>query len=111
VSGIGTIDTDSVSRTISNGGWTPTTITVTGTNVTISGYTVNGDFAGFVSVSGAVTSMIIDSDAFTATIGGVNKNNLMKWAEYRTYIGPDKTFFVITGALSCSISYHDRWYI
>lgn len=111
LTGTGTVNTDSVGRTISNGGWTPTTVTVTGTNVTISGYTVNGDFAGFVSVSGAVTNLVIDSDAFTATIGGVNKNSLMKWAEYRTYVGPDKTFFVITGASSCTIDYHDRWYI
>jgi hypothetical protein len=111
ISGTGTIDTDSLSRTIADGGWAPTTITVTGTNVTISGYTINGDFTGFISISGAVTNMIVDSDAFTATVGGVNKNNLMKWADYRTYVGPDKTFFVVAGASSCSISYHDRWYI
>jgi hypothetical protein len=111
ISGTGTINTDAAGRTIDNGGWSPTTITVTGTNVTVSGYTVNGDFTGFLSVSGAVTNMIIDSDAFTATIGGVNKNGLMKWADYRVYVGPDKTFFAITGASSCSISYHDRWYI
>jgi hypothetical protein len=111
ITGTGTIDTDQKGRTIADGGWTPTLITVTGTNVTISGYTATGDFAGFVSVSGAVSSLIIDSDAFTATVGGVNKNNVMKWAEYRTYVGPGKTYFAITGASSCSISYNNRWYI
>lgn len=111
ISGVGFFNTNSVSRTIDDGGWTPTVVTVTGTNVTISGYTATGDFAGFVSISGAVTNMIIDSDQFTATIGGINKNNLMKWAEYRTYVGPGQTFFVVTGASSCSISYNNRWYI
>ena len=111
ITGTGTIDTDQVGRTISDGGWTPTLITVTGTNVTISGYTAMGDFAGFVSISGAVSSMIIDSDAVTATIGGVNKNSLMYTPDYRTYVGPGKTTFVITGASSCSITYHNRWYI
>lgn len=112
ITGTGTIDTDQVGRTITNGGWTPTTITVTGTNVTISGYTGTGDFAGYVSVSGAVTGLVINSDAFTAEISGANKNSLMLRAtDYRTYIGPGKTTFVVTGASSCSINYYDRWYI
>lgn len=105
------VDTDSVGRTIEDGGWTPTRITVTGTDVTISGYTATGDFAGFVSISGAVTNMIIDSDAFTATIGGVNANDRMRWADYRTYVGPGKTHFVATGASSMTIQYNNRWYI
>lgn len=111
ISGTGTIDTDQVGRTIDDGGWTPTRFTVTGTNVTVSGYTSTGDFAGFVSVSGAVTNLIVDSDAFTATIGGVNKNDLMKWADYRTYVGPGKTYFVVTGASSFVLTYHNRWYL
>lgn len=106
-----TSDTDQVGRTIDDGGWTPTRITVTGTNVTISGYTATGEFAGFVSISGAVTNMIIDSDAFTATIGGVNANDRMRWVDYRTYVGPGKTFFVSTGASSMSIQYQNRWYL
>jgi len=111
LTGTGLIDTDQVSRDITHGGWSPTKITVTGTNVTVSGYTSTGDFSGFVSVSGAVTSLIIDSDTFTATIGGVNKNSLMLWADYRTYVGTGKTYFNITGASSCSIQYNNRWYI
>jgi hypothetical protein len=40
-------------RTIDDGGWTPTSIKVSGTDVTISGYrTGTSDFTGFVSVSG-----------------------------------------------------------
>lgn len=111
ISGTGTVTTDVVSRTIDDGGWTPTRITVTGTNVTVSGYTETGDTTGFVSVSGAVTNLIIDSDTFTATIGGVNKNGIMYTTDYRTYVGPGKTTFVITGASSCTIAYNNRWYL
>jgi hypothetical protein len=111
INGTTTINTGTTGRTIDNGGWTPTTIDVTGTNVTISGYTGTGDFAGFISISGAVTNMVINSDDFTATIGGVNKNNLMKWADYRMYVGPETTYFAITGASSCTISWQDRWYL
>lgn len=111
LTGTGTINTDQVARTIDDGGWTPTTITVTGTNVTISGYTATGDFTGFISISGAVTNMIVDSYAYTATIGGVNKNNLMKNIDYQVYVGPGKTFFAITGASSCTIDYKNRWYL
>lgn len=111
LTGTGTIDTDQVGRTIDDGGWTPATITVTGTNVTISGYTATGDFTGFVSISGAVTNMVINSDAFTATIGGVNANDRMRWADYRVYIGPAKTFLVSTGASSLTVNYNNRWYL
>jgi len=104
-------NTDSVGRTISDGGWTPTRITVTGTDVTISGFTATGDFAGFISISGAVTNMIIDSDAFTATIAGVNNNGRMRWADYRVYVGPGKTSFVSTGASSMTVEYNNRWYL
>jgi hypothetical protein len=111
ITGTGTIDTDQVSRTIANGGWTPTTITVTGTNVTISGYTLTGDFAGFISISGAVTGMVIDTYAYTSVIGSANANDRMRWVDYQMYVGPGKTFFTSTGASSVSISYQDRWYL
>lgn len=111
ITGTGTIDTDQVSRTINHGGWTPTTITLTGTNVTVSGYTATGAFAGFISISGAVSGMVIDSENYTAEISGVNKNNLMKAIDYRMLVGPGKTYFAITGASSCTIEYHNRWYI
>jgi len=111
ISGTGTIDTDSQFRTIDDGGWTPTTVIVTGTNVTISGYTATGDFAGFISISGAVSNMIISTADMTATIGGVNANNRMRWADYSLYVGPGKTIYVITGASSATISWNNRWYL
>jgi len=104
-------NTDTVGRTIEDGGWTPTIITVTGTDVTVSGYTSTGDFAGFISISGAVTNMIINSDTFTATIGGVNANDRMRWADYRVYVGPVKTSFVSTGASSMTVRWNNRWYL
>lgn len=111
LTGTGTVTTDQVGRTIDDGGWTPTYITVTGTNVTVSGYTETGEFAGFVSISGAVTNMIINSDTFTATIGGINANDRMRWADYRIYAGVGKTTFVTTGASSMTINYNNRWYL
>lgn len=112
ISGTGTIDTDQVSRTLDDGGWTPTYITVTGTNVTISGYTSTGDFTGYISISGAVTNMIVDSENYTAEISNVNRNDLMlRHADYQTFVGPGKTTFVITGATACTISWQNRWYI
>jgi hypothetical protein len=53
--------------------------------------------------------MIIDSDAFTATISSVNANDRMRNTDYRLFVGPEKTYFTIAGASSCSITYHDRW--
>jgi hypothetical protein len=111
LSGTGTISTDQVSRTVDNGGWTFANITVTGTDVTISGYTETGDFTGFISIDGAVTNMEIDSENYTAEISAVNRNDLMLTADYRMLVGPGKTNFAITGASSCSITYYDRWYI
>lgn len=109
ISGTGTIST--TGRTISDGGWTPTSITVTGTNVTISGYTATGDFAGYFSLSGAVSNLVIDSDAVTATQGGTNMNGIFYTKDYRTYVGPGVTYFVIAGASNCTITYQNRWYI
>lgn len=109
LTGTGTIDTDQVARTIDDGGWTPATVTVTGTNVTVSGYTATGDFTGFISVSGAVTNLILDSEAFTATLGGNNANDRLYSADYRMYVGPGKTYFTTTGASSMTIQYHNRW--
>jgi hypothetical protein len=112
ITGTGTINTDQVSRTINDGGWTPTVITVTGTDVTISGYTDTIPFTGYINITGAVTGMIIDAENMTAEISGVNRNDLMiNQVDYSMFVGPDKTYFNITGASSCSISYHNRWYI
>lgn len=111
ITGTTTLDTDTVTRTIDNGGWTPTIITLTGTDVTISGFTSDGQLAGFISVSGAVTNLIIDTENFTATEGGLNRNNAMYSIDYRMYVGPGKTSYVATGASAISIFYRDRWYL
>jgi hypothetical protein len=98
-------------RTITDGGWTPTTITVTGSDITISGYTLAGDFAGFISVSGSVTNLVIDSEGFSSTEGTTNRNAYMRYADYRVWVGPEETTFVVSGATDITIDYHDRWYI
>lgn len=105
------LDTDDVGRTISNGGWTPATVTVTGTNVTVSGYTSTGDFAGYFSVAGAVTNLVVNTEDYTAEIGGVNSNAIMNTIDYQVFVGPERTFFEVTGASAVTIQYHDRWYL
>jgi hypothetical protein len=111
LTGTGLIDTDQVSRTITNGSQTPTVITVTGTDVTISGYTDTGDFTGYFSISGAVAGLVIDSSNFTAAVNGENMNGNMLTVDYQLNVGVGKTNFLITGASSCSIAYYDRWYL
>lgn len=111
INGTGTITTDSTGRAFANGGWTPAKIIISGTNVTVSGYTATGDFTGFVSVSGAVSSLEIDAVTYSAEISGINYNNGMKNPDYAVYVGPGKTTFVITGASSCQIEWQDRWYL
>jgi len=111
LSGTGLIDTDQVSRTIINGSMTPTVVTLTGTDVTISGYTDTGDFTGYFAVSGAMVDLIIDSESFTATAAGENMNSNMLTVDYQLNVGVGKTNFLITGASSCSIKYYDRWYL
>lgn len=105
------ITTDQVSRDIDDGGWTYSTIRVSGSNITISGYTQTEPFTGFISISGAVSNMIIDAQNYTATIGGVNANNQMRWADYRTFVGPEQTSFAISGAVLCEVTYNNRWYL
>jgi hypothetical protein len=106
LTGTGTVTTDSVGRTMESGGWTPTKITVTGTDVTISGYTADGQPTGFISISGAVSNFEIDSDAYSSSDDTVF-NNL----DYRIYVGPNKTTFEITGATDCEITFSNRWYL
>lgn len=105
VSGIGLINTDIIGRDLSHGGWTPATLRLDGTNITISGYTATGEFAGFISISGAVSNFEVTSN-YTTT-----DNSLMYNADYIMYVGPGKTFFQISGATSCTISWQNRWYL
>ena len=110
LTGTGLIDTDQVSRTINDGGWTPTIVTVTGTNINIQSYTAVAQ-TGLINLAGSVTNLIIDTEAFTATESGINRNNLMTTVDYRLYVGPEKTNFQIDNASSCTIQYHNRWSI
>jgi hypothetical protein len=98
-------------RAYEYGGWTFAKVTVTGSDITLSGYTNTGDFAGFLSVSGAVTSLIVDTELFSATQAGVNKNSAMRYADYRMFVGPTTTSFVVSGATDITITYNNRWYI
>lgn len=99
-------DTDEVGRTLANGAWTPTIVTLTGTS--ISGITSDGQSTGSIVTTG-VTGMVIDTEAFTATMGGVNRNDLVTTKDYRLYVGPGRTTFTVDG--SATIEYYDRWYI
>jgi hypothetical protein len=98
ISGTGTIDTDILSRDIHHGGWSPVNLRLSGTDITVSGYSSTGQFTGYLAVSGTVSNLIINSDEYTSTINGQNANNVMKNADYILYVAPGKTFFVITGA-------------
>jgi hypothetical protein len=105
ITGTGVVDTDQVGRTTAQGGWTPTMIILTGTDITVSGYTATA-FTGFVSISGAVTNFILDSETYTAS-----DNTVLNNEDFQIYVGPGKTTFEITGASSCIIRYKDRWYL
>lgn len=111
LTGTGIIDTDQVARDIDDGGWTPTIITLDGTDITVSGYTETGQFTGFISVTGSVTGLVVNTEAFTATEGLSNSNSKMLSTDYRLFVGPGKTYFDINGATSATITYNNRWYI
>lgn len=111
ITGTTLITTDSVGRDITSGGWTPATVRLTGNNIVVSGYTDTEAYTGFISVSGTTNNLIVDSENFTATINGANKNSIMNNLDYDIYVGPGKTYFEISGATSCQISYRDRWYL
>lgn len=107
IGSIGTIST--TGRTFSDGAWTPLTMVVSGTNVTVSGYTAT-EFTGFISVSGIVSNLEIDTENFTATIGDNNAIDKMYWQDFSLFVGAGITNFEITGASSVTITYKDRWY-
>jgi hypothetical protein len=109
VSGTSLIST--VGRTIYDGGWTPVNLTLSGNNITVSGYTLTGDFTGFISISGAVSDLQINTEEYTATMNNENANNVILNDNYQVYIGPEMTYFSISGAIECEISYRDRWYL
>lgn len=107
----GELTTLQVGRTISNGGWTPATVTYTGGGATgINGYTEDSQLVGAFVVSEAVSGLIVDTEAFTATESAVNANAKMFTTDYRLYVGPGTTTFYTTGS-DVTITYYDRWYI
>jgi hypothetical protein len=110
LTGSGDVDTDQKGRTFDDGGWTPAYIIVTGTDVTISGYTAT-EFTGFISISGLVTNFVVDTANFTtATAGGLNGDKYMYWKDYQMWVGPGKTTFATTGVSAIQIRYNNRWY-
>jgi hypothetical protein len=111
LTGTTTLDTDAVLRDLYSGGWTPTRVEVTGTNVTISGYTDFGEFAGYISISGAVSGLTIDSENNIVVMNGETRNDVLYTPDYSLYVGPGRTRFDVTGASSVTITYRDRWYL
>lgn len=111
ISGTGIINTDQVNRSYIDGGWTPVRMILTGNDITVSGYTQTGAFTGFVSVSGAVSNLIIDSEELTAYDNDVSRNYGMNYLDYSVYVGPGKTYFAISGASACVIQWYNRWYL
>jgi hypothetical protein len=101
ISGTGIIDTGA-----RFGGWTPTTILVTGTDITISGLTEQGQDTGTISISGYVENFVVDTEDFTS-----GNNAVITPKNYGIYVGPGKTYFTISGATSCIITYQNRWYL
>lgn len=106
--GAGTIST--AGRTYDDGGWTPTIVTVTGTDITITGYTATGLSAGLINVTGSVTNLVIDTEAGVALLGGEYRADIMN-PDFSLYIGPGVTSYDIAGATAVSIKYHNRWYL
>lgn len=95
-------------RTLNDGTWTPTIVTVTGTDITIRGYTQSDD-TGYISVDGSVSNLVIDTENRTAFMDGENVEHLISWRDYGLWVGPGETYFEIEGADNISIQYHNRW--
>lgn len=106
-----TLDTNVVLRTVNNGGYTPTIIYITGTHVTVSGYTDNGEFTGFLSISGYVENLIVDTENSSVIMDNEVRNDLINNLDYGVYVAPGRTYFEVTGATEITITYVDRWYL
>lgn len=109
--GSGTLTTDAVGRTTASGTYSPVTLLLVGTNVTVSGFTDTGEFCGYLKIDGATVGTIVDSENYNAfDINGVNMNGqMLTHVDYAMYVGPGKTNFVITGATQALLSWNDRW--
>lgn len=96
-------------RTLVDGTWTPVKITLTGTDITVQGYTAT-EATGYLTVSGVVRNLIVDSELMTATMDGENAETLVTWRDYGLYVGVGETFFEVEGAENVTIEYTNRWY-
>lgn len=102
VSGVTTVTT--AGRTLSDGGWTPARIEVDGTDITISGYCVQG-MTGWAQIEGTVSNFIIDTDSYTSS------DDTIINPDYALYVGPGETTFEVEGATRVVITYNNRWYL
>jgi hypothetical protein len=105
----GTTSLVTTGRTIVDGVATPAVVIISGTDVTVSGYTSDGSCTGYFATSGSVSNLIINSEEYSATINGVNRNDIMRNLDYQIYVGQGITYFDITGATSAEISWRNRW--
>ena len=108
ISGTGAVST--VGRTLADGGWTPATLVVSGTDISITGTTATGQPTGTIIITGTVTDLVIDTEAFTALEGGVNRMSMLN-KDFSMYVGPGVTNYTITGATACTIQWRNRWYL
>lgn len=97
-------------RDIYDGGYSPTLVTLTGTDITISGYTAS-EYTGFISVSGVVTDLTIDTENYRVLMNGALAYEYMNNLDFGLYVGPGTTYFSVTGATECTIRYNNRWYL
>lgn len=103
ITGAGTMST--VGRTTLDGGWAPAYVIISGTDVTVSGYTQTGQFAGHITISGSVTNFAINSETYTST------DNTVVNPDFALYVGPGVTTYDISNASSVTISWRNRWYL
>lgn len=104
-----TLDTNAVGRTYLQGTYSPIRMNISGTNVTVSGYTEDGEFTGFISISGVVSNLSVDTENMEVRLAGERRNDLVYNYDYKMYVGPGRTFFDLTGADEVTIEYEDRW--
>jgi hypothetical protein len=108
LTGTTTLDTNTVGRTLADGINTPATLRLSGTDVTVSGYTESGEFMGYISVQGTVNNLVVDSEIYAATINDISVEDLLN-TEYQVFVGVGRTLFDVTGATDCEITYRNRW--
>lgn len=103
---------ETTSRTIDNGSWAPVEMYISGQNITISGYTASDNqFAGFISASGIINNMYINTETYEVSIDGEVATQYINNPDYDLKVGPGKTIFDLTNVSSIQLKYRDRWEI